>query len=620
MTAPGRGAPVPLLRDPVLAGLAVAGIVLVAGYGLDLGSPRAQLLAGWLIMPVLDLLIFVYARQAARVATARLWRALSVAGLLFFAGDSFQLAITIADPAADHLVFHPLQTASALTGALLAVGAGMIHPTGSWTRPARIRFVLDTAIVTSAAAVVAWCLITRPDLAAADLNDFFTAVFGTGLLLAGVFTVAKMILSGSSPIVAQAAGPLMAAAAGQGLSNALLPSSELGDLVGVQILLVILPCLLAAVAVRIQVLRPAGAARAPRRTGSRRYSVLPYAGTVTSVITLVIVLASSGLGLSAWGALAGLLVNVGLVVARQLVALAENSTLLVRLDESLAEIRRREFRLESLLRHSSDVTTIIGTDGSFAYLSPAVERMLGVPASTVVGRQVLDAMHGDDARRLGDDLARLLTTPGAELTFEARVRNTDGTWRWLEAIAVNLADEPGIAGVVINARDVTEARELRERLRFQAGHDTLTGLANRRLFADRIREAGRAAATAAVLLVDLNRFKHINDTYGHATGDAVLRHVADRLRECAGPADLPARLGGDEFAVLVGGDDPEAAGRLAAGFRQALAAPFRIDGHNLTVSASVGLATGPATDPGHLLHVADLRMYEEKQRSQAWAT
>ena len=129
----------------------------------------------------------------------------------------------------------------------------------------------------------------------------------------------------------------------------------------------------------------------------------------------------------------------------------------------------------------------------------------------------------------------------------------------------------------------------------------------------------RAQWVASWVIAPVNGFKNINDTYGHAAGDVVLRHVAGLLRECAGTGDPPARLGGDGFAVPAVGD-LAAAERIAARLRDGPAVPARVDGQELRVGASVGLAIGPSSGPGHLLHAADLRMYQDKQRHRSYAS
>ncbi|KUL29993.1 sensor domain-containing diguanylate cyclase [Actinoplanes awajinensis] len=607
-------------RDPVLAPLVLSALVVIGGYALDLGTTREKLLLCWVVAPLTDLALFALSRQVWRTlalspASRRFWRVMGLAGLVFAAGDVTQLGYVLSEPGRDTFVLHPAQQLLGVVGVLMVVGVALVHPSQVWSRGSRIRVTLDAATVNTAAGVVVWALLTRTSMGDAGAAGYVSALFGCGVVLCGGLLTVKVGLSGSSPIAMPAAVPIVASTAVQAIGNVLLPTASVGGVI-VPSLLVLGPCLLMVAAPRLQLLEArAGRGETARReaVSGRRYSPLPYLGTVVCAGTLVITLLTQGLGLSAWGALAGLLINVALVVARQLLALAENNTLLDQLDESLAEIRRRERRQEALLRHASDITAIVRTDGIVKYLNPAVERIIGGTLDEYVGRQMLDMIHPDDADRVAAEMAGVYATPGAKVAFEMRVQHEDDSWRWLSVVGVNLVAERGISGVVINARDMTEERELRERLRFQAGHDALTGLANRRLFTDRIGESG--AGEVAVLLVDLNGFKQINDTYGHATGDAVLRHVAAQLLASGGPDDLAARLGGDEFAVLVGAGQDEA-NRIGARLRAALAVPVELGGRMLTVGTSIGVASGPADQPDNLLHVADLRMYADKQRSR----
>ncbi|MFC7530652.1 diguanylate cyclase domain-containing protein [Actinoplanes sp. GCM10030250] len=609
--------PVPLRRDPVLMVLLVAGVGLCGWFALDLAGARTQLVLGWTVAPVMDVLLFWLCHQVCRLPglpadTRRFWRAISLAGLTFFAGDVALLVTILGDPSLDRTGTHPVQTATALFGVIMVYAVGVMHPLGIWRRGDRVRFVMDAAIVNSAAVVIAWCLMTRPNLVSLGSADYITALVGCGVMLCGVLLSVKMVLSGNSPVLGAAAVPLGLSLVLQAAANAVLPSAAAMHS-GVQMVVAVAPGMVVLAAPRIQLLRfgtGRSAGAAGRANSRRRYSVLPYAATVICAAALVAALLSGGLGLPAWGALAGLLVNVALVVARQLLALAENNRLLGRLDE-------RERRLESLLRHASEITSISGPDGEFRYLSPAVEKVLGIPVPVALGRNWLETLHAEDRARLAPDLEVLHSTPGAQLTYQGRYRRADGSWRWLEVVAVNLTHEPAIGGVVSNSRDITESRELHERLTFQAGHDDLTGLANRRQFTAALAATAGddGGGRASVLLIDLNGFKQINDTYGHGAGDAVLRHVAERLLSCAGPGDVPARLGGDEFAVLAA--DPAAAEGLAGRIRAALAEPAVIAGRELAVGVSIGVATGAACDPDQLLNAADLRMYDEKQRSRA---
>jgi diguanylate cyclase len=171
-----------------------------------------------------------------------------------------------------------------------------------------------------------------------------------------------------------------------------------------------------------------------------------------------------------------------------------------------------------------------------------------------------------------------------------------------------------------NARLLDQLRHQEQQLRHQASHDALTQLANRALFGERIQAAlapHRQADSLAVLLIDLDDFKSINDTLGHGVGDALLVAVAERLRNCVRPGDTVARLGGDEFAVLLEQVEPDAVAEIAERTLAAFTQPIVIDGHTLLVQASIGVATGhPDDDPGELLRNADVAMYTAKERGK----
>ena len=171
-------------------------------------------------------------------------------------------------------------------------------------------------------------------------------------------------------------------------------------------------------------------------------------------------------------------------------------------------------------------------------------------------------------------------------SFEYRVAHTDGHWRTIDAVLTNLLDEPDVGAIVLNGRDVTDRRALEQELLHQAFHDTLTGLANRALFLDRLSHAmdggDRRADPVAVLFLDLDDFKTVNDSLGHPAGDLLLVAVAERLRMATRPGDTVARFGGDEFAVLVeSGTMPHAAEAVAERITEALAPSFRLDGNDV---------------------------------------
>jgi diguanylate cyclase (GGDEF)-like protein len=229
-------------------------------------------------------------------------------------------------------------------------------------------------------------------------------------------------------------------------------------------------------------------------------------------------------------------------------------------------------------------------------------------------------VHPDDRERAHACFADVLGEPARHRALELRVLRGDGSIRWVEAAATNLLHEPAVAGIVINLRDITRRKEAEAALYHRAHHDQLTGLPNRSLLLDRIRDATSATgAPVAVLLLDVDEFKLVNDTHGHAVGDALLRLVATRLRAAVRTKDTVARLGGDEFVVLCPGiEHPTDATAIAEQIHGALQPAFDLaPGIRYFVNATIGISLGvPGADPVRLLADADTAMYATKRRER----
>ncbi|HEY4189165.1 MAG TPA: EAL domain-containing protein [Candidatus Limnocylindrales bacterium] len=289
-----------------------------------------------------------------------------------------------------------------------------------------------------------------------------------------------------------------------------------------------------------------------------------------------------------------------------------------RLVELASDLRGREARFRSLLQNSSDAQAILDADGRVRYESVAVERILGYKAGDWEGRPFGSLVHDEDRSAVEQALADLASGPGAERRFEFRIQHTDGTWRTMEAIGRNLLEDPAVAGIVINHRDITERKVLEAQLTRQAFHDALTGLPNRALFTDRVSHAlkrrGRQHRGVVVLFVDLDDFKAINDSLGHQAGDRVLQEVGERLRTTVRPGDTVARLGGDEFAFLLEDvADPADAEEVAERVALSLGAPLAVGGVEVALRASVGIAVAEDGDTAaDLLRDADTAMYTAK--------
>lgn len=295
---------------------------------------------------------------------------------------------------------------------------------------------------------------------------------------------------------------------------------------------------------------------------------------------------------------------------------------------NLERVAGSEARFRSLVRNSSDAITIVDDRGVIGYQSESATRVFGAHPEAMLGKAVWDWIHPDDVERLpwsarpGEPGLPSVTRPvGGTVTAKVRVGGFEGGWRHVEMAVTDLRLDPGVNGIVLNTRDISEQVALEDELRHQAWHDVVTGLPNRAAFGDRVHDAlaryRRHHQPFAVLFIDLDEFKSINDTLGHATGDQVLRIVAGRLASCVGADDTVARFGGDEFAVLLQGADTDAAAAGCARMLAALSEPMDLRGRQMESLASFGVATSDAADSTEgILAAADAALYVAKARGK----
>jgi diguanylate cyclase (GGDEF)-like protein/PAS domain S-box-containing protein len=279
--------------------------------------------------------------------------------------------------------------------------------------------------------------------------------------------------------------------------------------------------------------------------------------------------------------------------------------------------RRQTAHFRSVVDASTDFVVVFGQEGC-RYVSPSVSRLTGRDGTELVGGSVFSIIHGDD--HVAVRTAAQLGEPH-ELVF--RLLDASGGWRVLEAHVTDLRADRQVRGIVFNARDVTERMQLEEELTRQAFHDTLTQLPNRALFRDRLEHAlarsRRSAEPLAVLLVDLDGFKQINDSLGHDAGDQVLQEVAERFLASVRGADTVARFGGDEFAVLLEGATEHEAIAAADRLLEHLGAPVTVADRELVLSASIGVVMrdGTTATGEDLIRHADIAMYAAKENGRA---
>ena len=284
-----------------------------------------------------------------------------------------------------------------------------------------------------------------------------------------------------------------------------------------------------------------------------------------------------------------------------------------------ADALRRERRFHALLRNSSDLVLVVEPRTlAIRYSTPAIERMLGYEPDAIAGSTLSDLAHSEDSDVMSDAVRSVGESEDGHETGRWRALHHAGGWVDVESSWLDLRDDPSVQGLVVTVRDVGERTNLEDQLRHQAFHDPLTALPNRSLFEDRVRHAvartRRHGKGMAVLFVDLDDFKTVNDSLGHAAGDDLLRHVAERLDDCVRSSDTVARLGGDEFAVLVEEpDNPDEAEDIAVRVHAGLERPFDIQGHELFVHASVGIALAESGSTSEeLMRNADTAMYAAK--------
>jgi len=307
------------------------------------------------------------------------------------------------------------------------------------------------------------------------------------------------------------------------------------------------------------------------------------------------------------------------------------------------QLAERDQLFQLISENAADMIALVGSDGQRLYNSPAYEKVLGYSPEDLKTTSSFEQIHPDDRPRVlkAAEKARL---SGRGERMEYRIRHKDGSWRTLESTASAIRNAKGQTDkLVIVNRDITERKRAEEQLAHNAFHDGLTNLPNRALFLDRLQHAltlskRHANYKFAVLLIDVDGFKIVNDSLGHTAGDELLIKIGQRLKDAvrradtvsrprsSGVPDKPinddtlARLGGDEFTILLDDiRDPIEAVRVAERVQLELTAPFVVNQQDIVISASIGIAAsaGPHTHAEDLLRDADIAMYRAKQTGKA---
>jgi diguanylate cyclase (GGDEF)-like protein/PAS domain S-box-containing protein len=290
------------------------------------------------------------------------------------------------------------------------------------------------------------------------------------------------------------------------------------------------------------------------------------------------------------------------------------------------ELEHRERRFRTIFEKSWSGVALLDADLRFTFAGSSTTNILGYDDADLLGEPFLDLVHSREREVTARLFHSLREEPTREAHGELRFRHKNGTWVWLEGFAQNLLHESSVSAIVLNYRDVTQRRMTEKQLEYRAHYDALTGLPNRVLFRDRVvnglAQAQRHNRSLAIMYLDLDHFKLVNDGLGHSFGDGLLAAVATRLQKSLRASDTISRIGGDEFAILINDiTDSNAVATLARKLLDSLSTAFRIDEHDLYVNASIGISVFPSDgmDVETLVKCADAAMYRAKElgRNQA---
>jgi diguanylate cyclase (GGDEF)-like protein/PAS domain S-box-containing protein len=595
---------VPRWVDQLVIGLAI--YVAVGGTWMltGAGGPKVIFYVGLYYKHTAELVcILVSAATARRMAPGPLrsaWWSLTAALVLYFIGDCIGIVswLTGHDPfpgPAD--VFYCAFYLPLAASALWLIRAAAVRV--PWAQ-----LSLDATIFVVGFGAFFWFLVVQPAAMHAPLgvlkealSEAYLALDSFCLLLLGV-----MLLTGSGiaggwriPLL------LLTGFATMFIADILWSLAKVRGYYlpgGIQDVLYLACYLPMAAAGREQIRVVTMPAREISRTSGALARSLPYAAMAAAFLVLIY-LSRGGLGGQAT-------LMIGVVFALTLLLMFRQAVVL----------RMAEEHYASLVANASDVIMIINPDGVVRFASPATTRTLGFKPEEITGKRLAELWGGEDGDRLRSFLAEIArTTSGVVGPVELRIERAA---RVIEGVGSNLSEDPAVRGLALNFRDISERKVLEEKLRQLAFHDPLTLLANRNLFRDRVQHAltraQRGDSRAAVMFLDVDNFKNINDSLGHDAGDRLLQAVAQRIVQTSRSSDTVARLGGDEFGVLLEGVGTAAdARRVADALIESLGMPFSLDGREVRVTASVGVAFSAAdTTAKALLSNADLAMYHAK--------
>ena len=544
------------------------------------------------------------------------WALLGASALMWTAGEAawcfFELILKQQVP------FPSAADAGFLAAVPLAV-AGVAFFPGSHRTASRLASLLDGAIIAGALLLISWATV----LGAVYLAGFDSTL---SMLLGLAYPISDIVIAVMALLLlGRTAGsarlPLLLVVAGL-FANLLADSAfayltagnSYGKVQLIDTAWVAGYLLIALGAVRAA-LSAGPAMEADDRPFGRWTLVLPYMPvTIAALLAVLKNVSGTPDPFLLWD----LIIVVGLVMLRQFIVMWDNYSLNQRLESQSIALRESEAHFRSLVQNSGDVVMLADADGVVRFVSTSIDRFFAYTPTEPVGQPFTELLHPSDRAAFAAGLKRALTASALPVTVACRFRHKLGGWTHCEVTITNLLHRSSSQALVLNVRDVTDRKEMEERLAYLGAHDPVTNLPNRIAFRRQVDEALERSAPGraiAVLALDIDDFKLVNDALGQRAGDDVLGMIGGRLGKIVSAGDVVARIGADEFAILMktvlNEDQPV---RLAERIFQHFRTPFKVEEREMVMRLSIGIAAQAALEDTaeNLMRNADIALNSAK--------
>jgi diguanylate cyclase (GGDEF)-like protein/PAS domain S-box-containing protein len=548
------------------------------------------------------------------------WSLLGASALVWAAGESawsyFEIILEQQVP------FPSLADVGFLTAVPLAVAGIALFP-GRHRAASRLASLLDGAIIAGALLLISWATVLGTVYLGGS-DSTLSMLLGLAYPISDIVIAVMALL-----LVGRTAGParlpLLLVVAG--LFANLLADSAFAYLTTantygkVQIIDAgwVAGYLLIALGAVRAALSTGRTSQADDRPWGRWTLVLPYVPvTIAAVLAVLKNVSSAPDPFLLWD----LIIVIGLVICRQFIVIWDNQTLNQKLESQSAALRDSEAHFRSLVQNSGDVVLLADADGKIRFVSTSIDRFFAYSPTELVGQAFTELLHPSDWPAFATGLKRSLTASAHPVLVSCRFQHKLGSWTHCEVTITNLLHRSSEPALVLNIRDVTDHKEMEEQMAYLAAHDPVTSLPNRIAFrrdVDEALERSRPGHGVAVLALDIDDFKVVNDALGQRAGDDLLGMIGGRLGKIVSPGDAVARISADEFVILIKAvADEEQPVRLAERIYEHFQAPFRVEEREMVLRLSIGIAVQTAVEDTaeNLMRNADIALNAAKARGK----